>query len=162
MYYYWSKNNHARPCRTKTSVPNQATINPLNRCKMARNLSSWQHKMIVHMISSKNKLTTSQMAKLLTFTFYSWDADRLSSDQGPQNDHVEWKQKMSNAFGYRDREIFFLSGKFAILLLIPKFQMSSISSETKCAPYAYASTPSSYYASRTLELESPYLIFDEW
>ncbi|KGO69519.1 hypothetical protein PITC_014090 [Penicillium italicum] len=31
---------------------------------MARNLDSWKRKMIVHMISSKNRLTTSQMAKL--------------------------------------------------------------------------------------------------
>ena len=31
---------------------------------MARNLNAWQRKMIVHMISSKNRLTTSQMAKL--------------------------------------------------------------------------------------------------
>lgn len=31
---------------------------------MARKLNPWQRKMAVHMISSKNRLTTSQMAKL--------------------------------------------------------------------------------------------------
>ena len=31
---------------------------------MARNIDPWQRKMIIHMICSKNRLTTSQMAKV--------------------------------------------------------------------------------------------------
>lgn len=31
---------------------------------MARNIDTWQRKMIIHMICSKSKLTTSQMAKV--------------------------------------------------------------------------------------------------
>jgi hypothetical protein len=65
MYYYWSKNNQPREVvLTQSSLPIQAIFNPLNRCKMARNLNSRQRKMIIHMISSKRRLTTSQMAKL--------------------------------------------------------------------------------------------------
>ncbi|KAE8388965.1 hypothetical protein BDV23DRAFT_101882 [Aspergillus alliaceus] len=45
------------------SSPAQATINPLNHCKIVRNLSPWQRKMTVHIINSKKRLTTSQMAK---------------------------------------------------------------------------------------------------
>ena len=44
--------------------PNLGKNQPPYRCKMARKLNPWQRKMIVHMISSKNRLTTSQMAKL--------------------------------------------------------------------------------------------------
>ena len=35
---------------------------------MARNLNPWQRKMIVHMITSRNRLTTSQMAKLAKYS----------------------------------------------------------------------------------------------
>jgi transposase len=44
--------------------PNFDKNQPPCRYKMARNLNAWQRKMILHMISSKNRLTTSQMAKL--------------------------------------------------------------------------------------------------
>jgi hypothetical protein len=45
-----------------------ATIHPLNHLKMARNLNPGQRKMVVHMINSKKRLTTSQMAKLAKCT----------------------------------------------------------------------------------------------
>lgn len=44
--------------------PNLATAFTHTTDKMARNIYSWQCKMIIHMIYSKNRLTTSQMAKV--------------------------------------------------------------------------------------------------
>lgn len=38
---------------------------------MARNIDSWQCKMIIHMIHSKNRLTTSQMAKVEKYSEHS-------------------------------------------------------------------------------------------
>jgi transcription initiation factor TFIIIB Brf1 subunit/transcription initiation factor TFIIB len=65
MYCYMSKNNdptHHGVVRSYPSQPTNCTIQ--TPYKMARNIDSWQRKMIIHMICSKNRLTTSQIAKV--------------------------------------------------------------------------------------------------
>ena len=42
----------------------QLQLAPKNPYTMARSIDSWQRKMIIHMICSKNRLTTSQIAKV--------------------------------------------------------------------------------------------------
>ncbi|KAJ5544935.1 hypothetical protein N7461_007239 [Penicillium sp. DV-2018c] len=68
-----------------------------------------------------NVLWSEELGRALIIDFHRfllWDADRLSSDRGPQNDdYVEWRQEMQNVFGFRDNEIYFLPVKFAILFL---------------------------------------------
>ena len=78
MCYYKSKNNHVQkqplfhsqevttPPTMASFVytpPNSATTVTQTPYDMARNIDSWQRKMITHMIYSKNRLATSQMAK---------------------------------------------------------------------------------------------------
>lgn len=73
MYRYMSKNTprsiskdshptyHGIGCSHPSQPSNCITQPPY---KMARNIDSWQRKMITHMTCSKNRLTTSQMAKV--------------------------------------------------------------------------------------------------
>jgi DNA-binding XRE family transcriptional regulator len=46
------------------TAPDLAPANTQTTSKMARNTDPWQRKIIVYMIRSKNRLTTSQMAKV--------------------------------------------------------------------------------------------------
>lgn len=65
MYCYWSKN---KPQSSQLGRPNSRTNNIPTLHKMARNTEPRQRELIVHMICSRKRLTTSQMAKVTKYS----------------------------------------------------------------------------------------------